>query len=427
MGVFENNQVKVTMTLEDKLTKSMKRVSKSVNEFGEKVTKVTKTSNRFNDKMKKIGSVTDTTSNVARTASSKFKRLNSAIQKLSQGITRGALGIMFMGMAMKRAFEGIARSALTAFNKVMESSDMMGTAIQVLGVHWEFLKFTIGSIMNRVLEPMLPTIIEIMNKIRNWANAHPKLVFWVITLGIVLGTLFMVFGQVALGIFSMVSLLSMLGIKLTFIGGALSTFLLNPIIWIIAAFLLLALAIPAARKPLFEMFKNLGRMILNIGKMFIAVFKGDWVLAFAYGGLAISNFLDSLMGFAETVLQIFIKLGKLIVQTILTPLLAAALVWDKLRGTNYASGLIKAVDDLETAASTTLSNLIPDQSYVTLELQSAIDRLLAEKENERTAEKEESKGGDTIIEKMENKIETTGGFSLDEVMGELDDKIKAHG
>ncbi len=427
MGVFENNQVRVTMTLEDKLTKSMKRISKSVNKFGEKVTKVTKTSNLFNDKMKKIGSVTQTTSNVARTASSKFKRLNSAIQKLSQGITRGALGIMFMGMAMKRAFEGMARGALTSFNKIMESSDMMGTAIQVLGVHWEFLKFTIGSIINRVLEPMLPTIIEIMNKIRNWANEHPKLVFWVITLGIVLGTLFMVFGQVTLGIFSMVSLLSMLGIQLTGVGAALSTFLLNPVTLIIAAFLLLALVIPAARKSFFDMFKNLGKMILNIGKMFMAVFKGDTELATAYAQLAFFNLLDTLSNFAETVYQIFLKIGRWITDLFIQPLLFVMKALDRLAGTNYAKGIQKGLDKMENFMSESFDNFFPEQSVWTLRVQDKIDKLLAERENERTAEKEESKGGDTIIEKMENKIETTGGFSLDEVMGELDDKIKAHG
>jgi len=115
------------------------------------------------------------------------------------------LGIMFAGMALQRLFTSIIKSTTATFTKIIESSNISGTAIQRLGAHWEYLKFTIGSVMNNALGPLMPMITRLITRFSEWSQKHPKLVGWIIILGAAIGMLLFVFGSIALALNSFVS------------------------------------------------------------------------------------------------------------------------------------------------------------------------------------------------------------------------------
>jgi len=138
-----------------------------------------------------------------------FKVLEGRLLKFANSFQYWGLSIMFFGMQMQRIFTNIARAGVSAFTKVMESSGYFGSAIQQLGVHWEYLKFTIGSTISRALEPIMPIIINIVNNIAKWIREHPKLTAVLVLGGAALGTFLTTIGQIAVTLGPLVRMLSL--------------------------------------------------------------------------------------------------------------------------------------------------------------------------------------------------------------------------
>ena len=108
------------------------------------------------------------------------------------------LSFMFFGMQLQRMFTSLAKSVTSTFKKIMESANIQGTAIQRLGGYWEYLKFVIGSALNRVLGPLMPLITEIIMKVARWVQQNPKLTAGIIALGIAIGALLFFGSQLVL-------------------------------------------------------------------------------------------------------------------------------------------------------------------------------------------------------------------------------------
>lgn len=108
------------------------------------------------------------------------------------------MSIMFGGMQLQRIFSRITKSTTDAFTKIMESSGNFGSAIQQLGAHWEYLKFTIGSAINRVLEPLLPTITRIIGVVAEWVQTHPEVTVTTIIGALSAGTFLAAIGAIGL-------------------------------------------------------------------------------------------------------------------------------------------------------------------------------------------------------------------------------------
>ena len=90
------------------------------------------------------------------------------------------LSIMFGGMAIQRVFGRIGRSSLKSFNTVMSSVEGATTAVSMLSVNFEYLKFTIGQAISTALEPFIPYIIQLVEWASDWIQQHPETVFWAI-------------------------------------------------------------------------------------------------------------------------------------------------------------------------------------------------------------------------------------------------------
>jgi len=127
-------------------------------------------------------------------------KLGATLQRSTTIFSGWAMSVMFMGMALSRMFSRILKGAVSTFTKIMESSGSFGSSIQQLAVHWEYLKFVIGSAINRFLEPLMPRIIKIINALSEWIQKHPKLAANIIIWGLIIGTAIMVLGMLVLGL-----------------------------------------------------------------------------------------------------------------------------------------------------------------------------------------------------------------------------------
>lgn len=143
-------------------------------------------------------------------SSKKFGSIFGALKNEFGRFRMEGLSFLFLGMQIQRTFTRIARSATSAFTDIMESNNMMGTAIQRLGVHFKFLKFTIGSALNTALKPLLPQIINIINMITEWIQKNPEWTAGLVLGGIAAGALLFTFGQLYLVLSSVWSFLSTL-------------------------------------------------------------------------------------------------------------------------------------------------------------------------------------------------------------------------
>ena len=131
-----------------------------------------------------------------------FSKLTTAFKSFRMEF----LGIMFLGMAMQRLFNGIMKAATSTFTSIMESSDIAGTAIQQLSVQWEYLKFVIGSVLNNALAPFMPMIVNLVNQFTEWAQKNSGLVATILILGSAIGGILFVVGQLGIGLNSIVTL-----------------------------------------------------------------------------------------------------------------------------------------------------------------------------------------------------------------------------
>jgi hypothetical protein len=214
-------------------------------------------------------------------------------------------------MQIKALFEGVARSTVASFMKISEGATSQGQAVNALQGTWELLKFSIGSAIATVLEGLLPVILPIIEGITDWIQRNEKLVGWFIIIGIVVGTVLMVFGSLVIGIeaiansiiklISGTSSLNALGKAINGVkfGGLLTGFsaLLVWILIIAAIIVVLAKAWKHNFANIQEFvkgtFSNIGSIVMAFIDFWDGVFSGDSnkmlksVLKFAFSVVAI--------------------------------------------------------------------------------------------------------------------------------------------
>jgi len=135
-------------------------------------------------------------------------------QKQRESTTRTlqwGLSFLFTGMAIKRVFQGIATSSFAAYNKLTANTAMANSATNKLNMSFDYLKFTIADALNTAITPLLPMLESWIEFVANLVEDHPKLVTWIIGLGIVLGTVGMIVGQFGLGLLGLKAAFGKLG------------------------------------------------------------------------------------------------------------------------------------------------------------------------------------------------------------------------
>lgn len=219
-------------------------------------------------------------------------RLGATMKIQQTGFQMWALGVMFFGMQIMRVFSRIAKVAFDTFEKVMgESINTAREAIMGLSASWEMLKFSIGNAIATALEPLMPIILNIIDKISDWIERHPKLTAILVIFGIVLGGIMFFFGQMVLFVSSLAIFWVMWGSAIQSVIGVLAGvivkfLLLNPLFWLIIAALIVLIA--AWKKNWFgfrDIVKTVVKVIWDVIKTWlddiVAIFKLVWELVVA--------------------------------------------------------------------------------------------------------------------------------------------------
>jgi|TARA_R100001530_G_scaffold2717_1_gene4368 hypothetical protein len=130
-------------------------------------------------------------------------RLGKTMGVMGQKFQAWALGIMFGGMAIQRAFGNILKSGVDTFLKIAESNNFANTAIQRFNASMTFLKFSVGEAMNKFLE-MNPQLEDMIHSFGIWIQRNKELFARFVILGFVIGTLLMVVGMFVLFIWGLI-------------------------------------------------------------------------------------------------------------------------------------------------------------------------------------------------------------------------------
>ena len=172
-----NSQIKKAMDIKDPV-KKMDVLSKTFRQFGYEATKV----NNAIGLMK-----------IKHTKASKAMVENA--KKMKKSFSMHFLGIMFGGMALQKMFMTMATIAQESFMRITEGQGAAAESFHALNASMELVKFSIGNAIATALQPYLPLIIEIAEKISDWVGNNQKLIAGLVIGGIVLGTLALTIGQ----------------------------------------------------------------------------------------------------------------------------------------------------------------------------------------------------------------------------------------
>ncbi len=171
--------------------------------------------------MEKVGKRMITTQANLNKKTGQWTKTVSVAQNKLKRFKMEFLSVMFFGMLLQRTFSRLLRSTVSTFTKIMEASGFLGTAIQRLGVHFEFLKFTVGSAINQFLEPLMPAILNIISLVNEWVQLHPKLTAGIILGGFALGLMLFLIGTLTLGIGGLIMAFTTVLPILAIVGGIL--------------------------------------------------------------------------------------------------------------------------------------------------------------------------------------------------------------
>lgn len=178
-------------------------VTEMIDKISGKATRVRKT-------IKDMGNGIQKTSTQMKSMGDRGATLNKTIKQTTTGFRRFRmefLSVLFFGMAIQRLFTGIARGAVNAFTKIIESSGIMTSALSKVTAYFTFLGFEVGRALDTALRPLLPIIWKIVNAVSKWIQKHPKLTSGIIGLGIALGGLMFILATFKLGMDGLVMIL----------------------------------------------------------------------------------------------------------------------------------------------------------------------------------------------------------------------------
>ena len=137
--------------------------------------------------------------------STPFKRLGASIQAWGSRFRMEFLSFMFFGAMVQKTFTKIATTTIQAFKEIAAGQGLAAQSLIALDAGWTYLKFTIGNAIATALEPLMPTIINIVNTIADWIQKNPELTASVILGAIAFGFLLFMLGQIMLTVNSTIT------------------------------------------------------------------------------------------------------------------------------------------------------------------------------------------------------------------------------
>ncbi len=329
----------------------------------------------------------------------KLEGIMKSLQKSMLGV---GLSFMFAGMALRKAATDMIRGAVDAFTKIMESSGLAGSAIQVLSVWFEYLKFTIGNAISTALEPLMPLIITIVQWLARWVNKHKTLTTIILLGALALGAMMMVGGQLILFLMG----LTFVGPMFAAIGTALTG--LGFIFWWILGIIIVVVLLwksnfagfkgwmtetfNAIKDMIEGVFNSIKTIVGGIWQAIMGFMEGDWdkmwtglikasvgfVMLLANVFMGLVTIIQGIMGFiTEAVVTTFMNMLGFITDAFvkLLNLVSAALA---AAGMSELAGHIKDVANRIASEQQAQKNFVIGKVHGAMENQMATSRAVQE-------------------------------------------------
>lgn len=142
---------------------------------------------------------------VSRAMNDMSTNSKKASQEFKSNMLGAGLSFLFTFMAVKRVFDTIKQESFNTFNKLTANTSMANNAVNRLGMAMDFLKFTVADAINLALEPMMPQLLSIIERVAEWIENNEELAGKLVVFGGVASTVGMIIGQFALFIIGIVS------------------------------------------------------------------------------------------------------------------------------------------------------------------------------------------------------------------------------
>ena len=311
-----NKMWKDATQINDKFNNTVVRTNKNMTNLGDRQVASTIGFNKYNKEVKRTSSTITQSNMPMKNMLKSTKNLKNGLFAQSQKFNMAALSAMFFGMAIKNVAEQLTRMTVGVFMKLTEGSTEAGKGLNRLGAHWEFLKFTVGSVIAEALLPVIPAIIDVVETIRNWIEENPKLTASLIKWTAIIGTVLFLVGTLALGITGLMWVGSLISGVFSGVAAAVAYLGTYGIVGLLPVLgtLFLALVLLMGGVILFkkswesnfgdikgftkDTIDNIKLVLEGLGTMLLGVVKGD-VTTFAEGFAAIMasliNVVDDVM------------------------------------------------------------------------------------------------------------------------------------
>lgn len=174
----------------------MRGFSNAANQMGAK-------SGAFKNFSQTITTMGDSFKNTTKITRNALGEMSVSIEKTTGNFKRFRmefLSVMFFGMLLQRTFQRLLTSTLNFFVQTSNAQTAQAQALGRLSANWQLLRFAIGDAIATALMPLIPTIIDIIEKVVDWVDQHPKLVSAIIFTGVILGGFLTLLGSVKLGL-----------------------------------------------------------------------------------------------------------------------------------------------------------------------------------------------------------------------------------
>jgi len=107
-----------------------------------------------------------------------LKKQETAFQRMKKSMGEFRmefLGMMFGFMQAARIMQSVMTETVGTFMKITEGASEASQGLLHLSAEFEYLKYSVGNAIADALAPFIPTLVEIITKVRDFVNEHPKL------------------------------------------------------------------------------------------------------------------------------------------------------------------------------------------------------------------------------------------------------------
>ena len=289
------------------------------------------------------------------------KKIEQSTKKINRQMLGLGLSLLFTGMALKRFAEGVTKALINTFVQLTDSTNQGFQAIQQVNAAFTFMKFAIFDALSQsqLFFIIVDALIAMTEGIANLVSKQPALSVFIgtfLAIGIVLGSVVMVMGQL---------LLLSVGLNISF--GILLLILV-----IISVGLALLAVIWTSKFSLFTklvltLIVVMGVVLLIMALLGIAI-SLPWIIGIIAVGILVAAFIalvqkvggvkNAFKALGIFLLAIFALVGDIIIEAILLPLRGIIALINLIIRAGKRVGAFRDVEEIKQPEAFTLSRKV---------------------------------------------------------------------